>query len=129
MPTRTRLLVVTAVVEVAYGALGLLVPSDALGWDLTPDGEWVSKLLACALLAQAATAWALRHDPPPALLRILGGYQLAATATDATLWLALEDDGIFADGLAKASVAAAMVIHTTLGVLLLQAAARPEVAR
>ena len=52
---------VVALVELFYGAAGLLIPPSLvqpiLGWNLTPDGQWVTKLLGCALLTQALMAW------------------------------------------------------------------------
>jgi hypothetical protein len=123
-----RLFVVVAVVEACYALLGVFVPpsmvATILGWNLSPDGQWVAKLLGLALGAQALTAWVLRERPPVAVARILAGYQLAAAAMDAVMWLLLADEGIFASPLTRASVIVSIPLHATIGVLLFAAAAR-----
>lgn len=117
--------VVVAVVEALYGLAGLLIPpsmvATVLGWDLNPDGQWVTKLLGLALLTQAAVAWALRDRPVIAVAWIFAGYQAAAATTDWVMWLLLADDGVFASRLAQVSVITAIPLHYAVAVLLVVA--------
>ena len=128
--TLQRLFVVVAAVEALYGLAGLGIPPSAvnalLGWSLSPDGHWVTKLLGAALLAQAATAWVLRRQPAPGVAVVLAGYQLAAVAVDAGVLAFL--DGALANPLARSSALIAIPTHGALGVLLLVAAARARSA-
>jgi hypothetical protein len=118
-----RTFVVVAVVEAAYALIGVLVPpsmvSTVVGWNLSADGQWVTKLLGVALGAQAATAWVLRRQPPLAVAWILAFYQLASATTDWVLWLVLADEGIFANAMTRATVIASIPLHYTIGVLLI----------
>jgi hypothetical protein len=118
-----RMFVTVAVVEAAYALIGVLVPpsmvSTVIGWNLSPDGQWIAKLLGLALGAQAATAWVLRRQPPLAVAWILALYQLAAATTDWVLWLALADQGIFANAMTRASVVVSIPLHYAIGVLLI----------
>lgn len=126
--TLRRLFVVVAIVEALYGLAGLLLPPAAvgslLGWQLSPDGQWVTKLLGAALLAQALTAWLLRERPPRSIAVVFAGYQLAAVAVDALVLLFL--DGALAHPVARASAILSIPTHGLIGVLLLVAAARRE---
>ena len=92
--TLRRLFIVVAMVEALYGVAGLALPPAAvrsvLGWQLSPDGHWVTKLLGAALLAQALTAWLLRDRPPRGVAVVLAGYQLAAVVVDALVLLFLD---------------------------------------
>jgi hypothetical protein len=119
---------VTAVVEAFYGAAGLFIPPSAvgplLGWNLTADGQWVTKLLGLALLTQAAIAWLLRRDPPVPVAWALAAYQIGASVVDVAVWAALADEGVFANALARVSVITAIPTHFILGALLAAAAAR-----
>ena len=58
---------VVAVVELLYALVGLLTPPSMVfsvtGWMLSPDGQWVTKLLSVALGSQAWVAWTLRDKP------------------------------------------------------------------
>jgi hypothetical protein len=123
-----RLFVVVAVVEACYALLGVFVPpslvATIMGWNLSPDGQWVTKLLGLALGAQALTAWVLRDRPPIAVARILAGYQVGAAAMDAFMWVLLADEGIFANPLTRATVIVSIPLHATIGVMLFVAAAR-----
>lgn len=122
----------TAVVEALYGLTGLLVPASLveplLGWQLSADGHWITKLLGAALLAQALVAWVLRREPPVAVAWVLALYQLLAVAVDVGSWFLLADRGVFARDLARISVLVAMPLHFTLGVALLMAARKQEPA-
>jgi hypothetical protein len=124
--TLGRLFVFVAVVEAAYGLAGLLIPPSAvaglLGWNLSPDGHWILKLLGAALLTQAATAWLLRHRPTPTIAAVFAAYQFAAVAVDALVLLFL--DGALAHPLARASALVSIPVHGIIGVLLVAAAAR-----
>lgn len=128
----SRLFVVIAVIEAFYGLAGLLIPAGliepVLGWKLSADGHWITKLLGAALFAQALTAWVLRHDPPPPIARVLAVYQLLAVAVDAGSWFLLADRGVFSTDLARASVLFSIALHFTLGVALLVLASRAETA-
>ena len=57
---------VVAIVELLYAAVGLLTPPSMVfavtGWNLSPDGQWVTKLLAVALGSQAWVAGTLRRQ-------------------------------------------------------------------
>lgn len=135
-PTEPRILnlktlfLVVAIVEAFYGAAGILTPPSLvpqlLGWNLSADGQWVTKLLGCALAAQAATAWVLRKDPPVAMAVILGLYQIGATVTDIAIWITLADQGVFATSLSRISVMTAIPTHFVIGLLVLIAAARKK---
>ncbi len=127
MKLRT-MFVVVAIVEALYAVIGILVPpsliSTIVGWNLSPDGQWVTKLLGLALGAQAATAWVLRRQPPIAIAWILAVYQVTAATADWVLWLLLADDGIFANAMTRATVIASIPLHYGIGVLLFVAIAR-----
>jgi len=122
--TLRRLFMIVAAVEALYGLAGLLIPPSAiqalLGWNLSPDGHWVTKLLGAALLAQALTAWVLRDRADRAMAVVLAGYQLAAVSVDALVLLFL--DGALANPLARGSALVAIPTHGLIGILLLLAA-------
>jgi hypothetical protein len=126
--TLRRLFVVVAVMEACYGVAGLLLPPSwvqgLLGWNLSPDGHWVAKLLGAALLAQALTAWVLREGPPRAVAVVLGAYQLVAVAVDVGVLLFL--DGALVHPVARAGAFLAIVTHGLVGILLLAAAAKSD---
>ena len=121
----TVLFTAVALIEVFYFAATILPPAllrSATGWELSPDGHWLAKLLSVSLLSQAAIAWTLRAKPPVAVARVLAFYQLASATVDGVVWLTI--DGVFSTELARAGVALAIPSHALLGVLLLVAAAR-----
>jgi hypothetical protein len=115
--------VVVAVVEAAYGIIGVLVPpglvATVVGWDLSPDGQWVTKLMGLALLAQAAMAWVLRDRPVLAVAWIFAAYQAGAATADWVMWLVLADEGIFTNRLAQVSVIISIPLHYGIAALLL----------
>lgn len=127
------LFVVVAVVEAAYAVIGVVTPPSMvgtlIGWNLSPDGQWVTKLLGLALGAQAATAWVLRRQPPLAVAWIFAAYQIGAATVDWVLWLLLADDGIFANPVARSSVLVSIPLHYGIGILLLLAALRQRSRR
>src|SRR5690606_1980159 len=108
-----------AIVELLYGLAGLLIPPSLvlpiLGWQLSPDGQWVTKLLGLSLLIQAALAWSLRREPPLAVVWILGVYQIGASCVDLWMWVLLAEQGIFATFAARVSVITAIPTHFLLG--------------
>lgn len=125
MPDLRTMFVVVAIVEAAYGAAGLLTPpsltGSLLGWNLTADGQWVTKLLGAALATQAVIAWSLRRDPPLAVAWAFAAYQIGATLIDVALWFMLADQGIFGSPAARVSVLTAIPTHLLVGLLLIRA--------
>jgi hypothetical protein len=128
----TTLFKVVAVVELFYGAAGLLIPPSLvqpiLGWNLSPDGQWVTKLLGAALLTQAAMAWLLRKSPPVPIAWAFACYQVGASAVDGLMWWLLAPQGIFSNPLARVSVMTAIPTHAAVGLLLAIAASRTQEA-
>ncbi len=121
------LLRVTAWLEAFYAVAGLMPPrlvTPTTGWVLSPDGQWIVKLLAVSLATQAAIAWTMRDAPHLGVVRALAFYQFASSAVDGALWWLLADEGIFANAQARVGVLAAIPSHTALGVLLLVALRR-----
>ena len=82
---------VVAIVEFAYAAIGLLTPPHLVypltGWSLSADGQWVTKLLALALLSQAWIAWTMRNQPHPGVALALALYQIGSATADWVMWL------------------------------------------
>ena len=119
---------VIAIVELAYGAIGLLTPPDLVlpvtGWTLSADGQWVTKLLAVALLSQAWVAWILRNQPHPGVAMALAFYQIGSATADWVIWIGLADEGVFGTASAKAGIIVSIPLHYALGILLVVAAAR-----
>jgi hypothetical protein len=119
-PLGTILLVV-ALLETGYAALGLLTPPSAVGgitgWNLSPDGQWILKLLGMALAAQAWTAFSLRDAPNRGVVMALAAYQLGSATVDWATWIGI--DGVFSTGLARLWVVMAIPSHYLVGVLLL----------
>jgi hypothetical protein len=118
------LFVVVAALELAYALIGLLPPgalTTLTGWDLSADGQWTTKLLAVALLSQAAVAWALRKQPHIGVAVGLAFYQVASATADWVMWILLSDDGVFAATTAQLLVLVAIPTHYALGILLLRA--------
>jgi hypothetical protein len=110
--------------ELAYAIIGLMPPgwvASVTGWQLSPDGQWITKLLAVALLSQALVAWTLRDRPDLGVALALAVYQLLSATADWVMWIVLADDGVFASTTAKALVIAAIPSHYVLGLLLLRA--------
>lgn len=116
-----------AVLELGY-FLAAMVPPGMIGpmtgWELTPDGHWITKLMGVALLTQAYIAWIFRKNPHMGIAKGLAFYQLASATIDWLMWLLMKDKGIFGNALAQAIVIAAIVSHYALGILLLVAITR-----
>ncbi len=127
----TRVLTIVAIVETAYAIAGLLTPPSLItfvtGWVLSPDGQWIAKLLGAALGSQALVAWVSRKDPHPGIVIALAGYQLVASTVDWLMWVTMADAGIFSTPLARVTVSASIVIHYSLGAMLLLALRRAPV--
>jgi hypothetical protein len=118
------LFTVVAVLELGYALVGLLPPSwigSVTGWELSADGQWITKLFAVALLSQAWVAWTLRRQPHLGVAIALAFYQLASATADWVMWMVLSDDGVFAGTTAQLLVLAAIPTHYVLGLLLLRA--------
>jgi hypothetical protein len=112
-----------AVLELGYGLVGLMPPglvATVTGWDLSADGQWITKLLAVALLSQAWVAWTLRSAPHLGVAAGLAFYQLASATADWVMWIVLSGDGVFASPTARALVILAIPTHYLLGILLVR---------
>lgn len=116
---------VVAIVELLYAAVGLLTPPSMVfavtGWNLSPDGQWVTKLLAVALGSQAWVAWSLRDKPHIGVAAALAFYQIGSATMDWVIWLTLADQGVFATTAAKVGVLASIPTHYVIGFLLVAA--------
>ena len=116
--------------ELVYAIVAVLTPpgqvENVTGWVLTPDGQWLAKLLGLALFSQAWVAWVLRNDPHLGVARGLAFYQIASATADWVMWIWLSDDGIFSNG--TAIVVAAIVTHYALGLLMVRAIRRASTA-
>jgi hypothetical protein len=116
---------VVAIVELLYAAVGLLTPPSMVfavtGWNLSPDGQWVTKLLAVALGCQAWVAWTLRDTPHIGVAAALAFYQIGSATMDWVIWLTLADQGVFATTAAKVGVLASIPTHYVIGFLLVAA--------
>ena len=116
---------VVAILELVYAAVGLLTPPSMVfavtGWNLSPDGQWVTKLLAVALGSQAWVAWTLKDKPHAGVAAALAFYQIGSATVDWMIWLTLADQGIFATTAAKAGVLASIPTHYLVGLLLVAA--------
>jgi hypothetical protein len=118
------LFTVVAVLELGYALVGLLPPGwigSVTGWELSADGQWITKLFAVALLSQAWVAWTLRRQPHLGVAIALAFYQLASATADWVMWIVLREDGVFTSATAKALVLGAIPTHYLLGLLLLGA--------
>ena len=122
------LFVIVAVVEAIYAALALLTPPSLMlpitGWVLSPDGQWVVKLLGASLGFQAVIAWMFRKDPPIGVAWALAGYQFVAATIDWVIWIVLADQGVFSTSMAQFTVGSSVVLHYGLGILLVIAIRR-----
>jgi hypothetical protein len=116
---------VVAVVELLYALTGLVTPPSMVfsvtGWVLSPDGQWVTKLLSIALGSQAWVAWTLRDRPHAGVAAALAFYQLGSATADWVMWLTLAEQGVFSTTAAKIGVLASIPTHYIIGALLVVA--------
>jgi hypothetical protein len=116
------LFTVVAVLELIYALAGVLTPpgmvQSVTGWVLTADGQWVAKLMGVALASQAWIAWMFRTAPHTGVAKALALYQIGSATADWVMWLALSDQQIFSTTLGKITVVASILLHYTLGLLL-----------
>ena len=116
------LFTVVAVLELIYAGTALLTPPSMVqsvtGWVLTADGQWLAKLMGVALASQAWIAWTFRRHPHLGVARARALYQLGSATVDWVMWLALADQQIFSTTLGKLTVIASILVHYTLGMLL-----------
>jgi hypothetical protein len=113
-----------AILEFFYFITGMMPPglvTSSTGWVLSADGHWITKILGLALLTQAYIAWILRKNPHIGIAKGLAFYQMASATMDWVMWLAMKEEGIFSNPLAKVTVAAAIITHYLLGILIVVA--------
>jgi hypothetical protein len=111
-----------AILEFFYFVAAMTPPGmvkSLTGWELTADGHWITKLMGIALLTQAYVAWIFRNSPHIGIAIALAFYQVASATTDWVMWLAMTDEGIFNNALARTTVLAAIISHYLLGILLI----------
>jgi hypothetical protein len=116
------LFIAVAVLEFCYFLAAMMPPGmvrQVTGWELTPDGHWITKLMGIALLTQAYIAWIFRKKPHIGVAKGLAFYQMASATADWLMWLIMKDDGIFNNSLAQTTVIGAIVSHYFLGILLI----------
>ena len=122
LPSLFRLV---AVVEAIYALIGLLTPPGSVlavtGWVLSPDGQWIAKLLSVALASQAWVAWTVKDQPHLGIAKALAFYQIGSATADWVMWLTLSDQQIFSTVAARAGVLASIPTHYTIGLLLILA--------
>ena len=116
---------VVAIVEAIYALIGLVTPPDLVltvtGWVLSPDGQWVAKLLSVALASQAGVAWTLRDQPHLGVAKALAFYQIGSATADWMMWLTLADQQVFSTVAARVGVLASIPTHYSIGLLLVLA--------
>ena len=114
-----------AIVEAIYALIGLLTPPDSVltvtGWVLSPDGQWVAKLLSVALASQAWVAWTLRDQPHLGVAKALAFYQVGSATADWVMWLTLAHQDVFSTAAARFGVLASIPTLYTIGLLLVLA--------
>jgi hypothetical protein len=116
------LFIAVAILEFCYFLAAMMPPSivkTVTGWELTPDGHWITKLMGIALLSQAYIAWVFRKMPHVDIAKGLAFYQMASATADWVMWLMMKDEGIFNNSLAQSTVIGAIVSHYILGILLI----------
>jgi len=111
-----------AILEFFYFAAAMLPPSlipIATGWNLSPDGHWIAKLIGLSLGTMGYMAWIFRKKPHLGVAKGLAFYQMASATMDWAMWLVMKDEGIFNNSLAETTVIAAIVSHYIFGILLI----------
>lgn len=115
------LFTVAAIMEFFYFITCMLPPSiipSLVGWNLTVDGFWLTKLLGLSLGTMGYFAWVFRNNPHINIAKGLAFYQIASATADWVMWLTFKDEGIFSSPIAQATVIVAIISHYLLGVLL-----------
>ncbi len=113
-----------AILEFAYFAAAMLPPSiipTATGWNLSPDGHWIAKLIGLSLGTMGYMAWIFRKKPHIGVAKGLAFYQMASATMDWMMWITMKNEGIFNNSLAESTVIAAIVSHYFFGFLLILA--------
>lgn len=113
-----------AILEFFYFAAAMLPPSlipVTTGWNLSPDGHWIAKLIGLSLGTMGYMAWIFRKKPHLGIAKGLAFYQMASATMDWIMWLVMKDEGIFNNSLAETTVIAAVVSHYFFGILLIVA--------
>jgi len=113
-----------AILEFFYFAAAMLPPSIipmVTGWNLSPDGHWIAKLIGLSLGTMGYMAWIFRKEPHLGVAKGLAFYQMASATMDWVMWLVMKDEGIFNNSLAEITVIAAIVSHYFFGILLILA--------
>jgi len=116
------LFIAVATLEFCYFLASMMPPflvRSVTGWELTPDGHWITKLMGIALLTQAYVAWIFRKTPHIGVAKGLAFYQVISATVDWLMWLLMKDDGIFNNSLAQSAVIGAILSHYILGILLI----------
>jgi len=111
-----------AALEFCYFLAAMMPPSmvrTATGWELAPDGHWITKLMGIALLTQAFFAWIFRKNPHIGIAKGLAFYQMASATADWIMWIVMKNEGIFNNSLAQSTVIIAIISHYILGILLI----------
>lgn len=111
-----------AILEFFYFAAAMLPPSIiplATGWNLSPDGHWIAKLIGLSLGTMGYIAWIFRKEPHLGVAKGLAFYQMASATMDWVMWLVMKDEGIFNNPLAETTVIAAIISHYFFGILLI----------
>jgi hypothetical protein len=111
-----------AILEFFYFAAAMLPPSlipMVTGWNLSPDGHWIAKLIGLSLGTMGYMSWIFRKNPHVGVAKGLAFYQIASATMDWTMWLVMKDEGIFNNSLAETTVIAAIVSHYFFGILLI----------
>ena len=119
-----------AILEFFYFTSAMLPPSIipiATGWNLGPDGHWITKLIGLSLGTMGYMAWIFRKNPHLGVAKGLAFYQMASATMDWMMWLVMKDEGIFNNSLAETTVIAAIVSHYFFGILLIFAINKEQV--
>jgi hypothetical protein len=119
-----------AILEFFYFATAMLPPSIipiATGWDLSPDGHWIAKLIGLALGFMGYIAWIFRKEPHIGVARGLMAYQMTSATMDWLMWFIMKDEGIFNNSLAQTTVIVAIISHYLFGILLFLAIRKAKI--
>jgi hypothetical protein len=87
---------------------------------MSPDGQWVARLLSVALASRAWVAWTL-SDQPHLGRQSAGVLQVGSATADWVMWLTLAHQDVFSTAAAWFGVLASIPTHDTIGLLLVLA--------